>query len=243
MNFCVFLAWQQPEEYCIVHKRNYMDINLIITRDGSHTLEVPSLKERYHSIHGAIQESKHVFIEMGLCHFPSGPISILEVGFGTGLNAFLTFLETTAQKVLTDYHALEPFPVPLSCTTKLNYLQLLKAGKFQKIFNLMHQSPWNQPIQITPEYKFQKSTHQVQETTYKTEFELIYYDAFAPHAQAEMWNESIFTKMIKALKSGGILVTYCAKSEVRRTMQKVGFHVQKLPGPPGKREMLRGMKP
>ncbi|MCS5611528.1 MAG: SAM-dependent methyltransferase, partial [Candidatus Poribacteria bacterium] len=114
-----------------------MDLDLITTRDGSHTLEVPSLKERYHSIHGAIQESKHVFIEMGLCHFSSGPISILEVGFGTGLNAFLTFLETTDQEILINYHALEPFPLPFSWTTKLNYLQLLKAGKFQEIFNLM----------------------------------------------------------------------------------------------------------
>ena len=220
-----------------------MDLDLITTRDGSHTLEVPSLKERYHSIHGAIQESKHVFIEMGLCYFSSDPISILEVGFGTGLNAFLTFLETKDQEILINYHALEPFPLPSSCTTKLNYLQLLKAGKFQEIFNLMHQTPWNQAIQITPQYKFQKSLHQVQDTNYKTEFELIYYDAFAPHAQAEMWNEAIFIKMITALKSGGILVTYCAKGDVRRTMQKVGFQVQKLPGPPGKREMLRGLKP
>ena len=220
-----------------------MDLDLITTRDGSHTLEVPSLKERYHSIHGAIQESKHVFIEMGLCYFSSDPISILEVGFGTGLNAFLTFLETTDQEILINYHALEPFPLPFSWTTKLNYLQLLKAGKFQEIFNLMHQTPWNQAIQITPQYKFQKSLHQVQDTNYKTEFELIYYDAFAPHAQAEMWNEIIFIKMFTALKSGGILVTYCAKGDVRRTMQKVGFRVQKLPGPPGKREMLRGIKP
>ena len=220
-----------------------MDLDLITTRDGSHTLEVPSLKERYHSIHGAIQESKHVFIEMGLCYFSSDTISILEVVFGTGLNAFLTFLETKDQEILINYHALEPFPLPSSCTTKLNYLQLLKAGKFQEIFNLMHQAPWNQAIQITPQYKFQKSLHQVQDTNYKTEFELIYYDAFAPHAQAEMWNEAIFIKMITALKSGGILVTYCAKGDVRRTMQKVGFQVQKLPGPPGKREMLRGLKP
>ena len=220
-----------------------MNIDLITTQDGSHTLEVPSLKERYHSIHGAIQESKHVFIEMGLRHFSSGYISILEVGFGTGLNAFLTFLETTDKEILISYHALEPFPLPFSCTTKLNYLQLLEAEKFQEIFNLMHHAPWNQTIHITPKYKFQKLPYQVQDTNYKTEFELIYYDAFAPHAQAEMWNESIFSKMIKALKSGGILVTYCAKGDVRRTMQKVGFQVQKLPGPPGKREMLRGIKP
>ncbi|HIM12243.1 TPA: SAM-dependent methyltransferase [Candidatus Poribacteria bacterium] len=220
-----------------------MDVDLITTRDGSHTLDVPGLKERYHSIHGAIQKSKHVFIEMGLCHFSSESLSILEVGFGTGLNAFLTFLETINQEILINYHALEPFPLPLSCTIKLNYLKLLEAVKFQKVFNLMHQCPWGPAIQVTPQYKFQKSIRKVQDTDYKTEFELIYYDAFAPHAQAEMWNEDVFVKMIDALKSGGGLVTYCAKGDVRRTMQKVGFHVQKLPGPRGKREMLRGIKP
>ena len=107
----------------------------------------------------------------------------------------------------------------------------------------MPQCPGGPAIQVTPQYKFQKSIRKVQDTDYKTEFELIYYDAFAPHAQAEMWNEDVFVKMIDALKSGGGLVTYCAKGDVRRTMQKVGFHVQKLPGPRGKREMLRGIKP
>lgn len=223
-----------------------MSIQLITTADGSHSIYVPELNEHYHSVHGAIQESKHVFINAGLKApglLTVTPLRILEIGMGTGLNVFLTFLENIEHKKQIVYTAIEAFPVNEKLIHELNYVKELNAKEHQDIFNKIHRSSWEQQITLSPHFTFRKIKNTIQETTLtEKQFDLIYFDAFSPEIQPEMWRENVFEKLFQSLNSNGILVTYCAKGVVKRILKKVGFTIENLPGPPGKREMTRGVK-
>lgn len=214
---------------------------IIKTGDGSTTLYIKELDETYHSRHGAIQESMHVFIDNGLCyilsHTQSNTISILEIGFGTGLNALLSLEES--KKYLQHqfiYHSLEAFPLNLKLIEELNYREnkedLLK----------LHNCSWNAEQAILKNFNLCKYHIAVQEFNTDLKFDIIYYDAFGSRAQPEMWTESNLLKVASFLKLNGILVTYCAKGEVKRIFKNAGFKVETLKGPPGKKEMIRVVK-
>lgn len=220
-----------------------MKREIITTADGSKTIQIVDWDEQYHSKHGAIQEAYHVFIKSGLSLFHNRKLSILEVGFGTGLNALITFLEAPKLGLEVFYRGVEAYPVTSEELDKLNYLTALGAEDFSEDFLKMHQSPWETVVCISEAfqlYKHQKDFLEIRDTDL---FNLIYFDAFGARVQPELWTEELFQSMFNALKAKGVLVTYAAKGSVRRAMQAVGFFVERLPGPPGKREMLRATKP
>ncbi len=228
-----------------------MERTIIKTADGSHSLFVKHLNEHYHSIHGAIQESNHVFINSGLKHILSQQnrqLTILEIGFGTGLNALLTFIETYNLNIQINFSALEAYPLNTELTNKLNYIDLLNTElnkstmNLKTIFNQLHACEWDKPIEISDFFNIHKIKNTLQKIVFDKKFDLIYFDAFGPAIQPEMWTEEIFNKIAEATKPNGCLVTYCAKGEVKRTLKKVGFTIESLQGPPGKREMIRAIK-
>lgn len=219
-----------------------MKRKIITTGDGSTTIHIVEWDEQYHSKHGAIQEAYHVFIKNGLSLFSDQNIAILEIGFGTGLNAFITFLEGSKKKLVIDYHGVEAFPVSAEEIQQLNYVKKLHAESFSKDFEMMHKCPWEENFGISQKFHLHKQQKEFQDINDEKLFDLIYFDAFGARVQPELWTEAIFEKMFMALKYEGILVTYAAKGSVRRAMQTVGFTVERLPGPPGKREMLRATK-
>ena len=219
---------------------------IILTEDGSHTLYVPELKEHFHSTFGAIAESRHVFIEAGFRQALKNnddEINILEVGFGTGLNALLTMLETKLKGHSVKYTALETFPLPQQLWSKLNYPEQIGDKKAKEIFQLLHQCDWNLEKEIIPGFfitKVEKSLEDYEAAGML--YDLIYFDAFAPDVQAELWTDEIFRKVSRMTAKDGILVTYSCKGSVRRAIKTAGFAVEKIPGPKGKREMVRGVK-
>jgi tRNA U34 5-methylaminomethyl-2-thiouridine-forming methyltransferase MnmC len=228
-----------------------MEGKIITTSDGSHSIYIPELNEHYHSIHGAVQESMHVFVDAGLKYKEktAKEINILEIGFGTGLNAFLTFLEAYDKDLMINYYSIEAFPVSIKVASQLNYAsQLNPLYNFenldlQLIFNELHNVPWEKEIPISKNFNLKKIKNTLQEIQLPDgKFDLIYFDAFGPPVQPEMWTEEIFSKIASATKKEGALVTYCAKGEVKRTLKKAGFSIENLPGPPGKREMVRAVK-
>lgn len=223
-----------------------MEREIIKTGDGSTTIHLPEWNEQYHSRHGAIREAEHVFIKSGLQKsLESGKnlISILEIGFGTGLNALVTWKEAKEKDLAISYTAVEAYPVAPEEVEKLNFTEELQEEGAQDFFKAIHNTPWESIITINPKFQLQKQKKFFQEIHDLEEYNLVYFDAFGARVQPELWTEEIFTIMFKALKQGGILVTYAAKGSVRRAMQTVGFTVERLPGPPGKREMLRATKP
>lgn len=215
---------------------------IITTADGSKTIQIEDWDEQYHSKHGAIQEAYHVFIEHGLRLFQNSKIQILEVGFGTGLNALITLLEIGKQNLQVNYVGVEAFPVSVEEIGKLNYISALDAESHQQYFEKMHASPWEKEISITNAFQFLKQMKDFKSINDTNLFNLIYFDAFGARVQPELWTEEVFLKMFQALQEKGVLVTYSAKGSVRRALQAVGFIVERLPGPPGKREMLRAIK-
>ncbi|MGB0177214.1 MAG: tRNA (5-methylaminomethyl-2-thiouridine)(34)-methyltransferase MnmD [Owenweeksia sp.] len=223
-----------------------MKRQVTITRDNSKTLFVPELDEHYHSVHGAIQESIHVFIRSGLHEFLSyKPVHILEIGLGTGLNAWLSLKEATERKLQIEYTALEKYPVLAEEAEELNYTDLMPKGPKEQ-FRTIHQCPWEEKITLETEApaSFSLLKRQIDIRLFEaTEaYDLIYFDAFAPSAQPDLWTTCVFQRMYAALKPDGLLVTYCVKGDVRRAMKSAGFAVEKIPGPPGKREMARAWK-
>ncbi|WP_133534782.1 tRNA (5-methylaminomethyl-2-thiouridine)(34)-methyltransferase MnmD [Tenacibaculum caenipelagi] len=216
-----------------------MKREIIITSDGSTTIHLPEWNEQYHSKHGAIQEAYHVFIKNGLKYVDVENISILEIGFGTGLNCFITLLEADKK---VDYVGVEAYPVAKEEVEKLNYVSELEAENKQILFEKIHEVSWEEQHKITPNFSLTKRKQFFTEITDENCFDLIYFDAFGARVQPDLWTEDIFKIMFAALKPDGVLVTYSAKGSVRRAMQAVGFEVERLPGPPGKREMLRGVK-
>ena len=222
-----------------------MKREIIKTGDGSTTIHLPDWNEQYHSIHGAIQEARHVFIEMGLkkvLQTGSSDLSILEIGFGTGLNAMVTWEATRNVPVKINYTGIEAYPVEAKEVKELNFSSEIKEDKAKEIFDRLHSLLWEQPGKLTPHFILHKQKKFFQDITDLEKYDLVYFDAFGARVQPELWTAAIFSKMYDALTPGGILVTYAAKGSVRRAMLEVGFKVEKLPGPPGKREMLRATK-
>lgn len=224
-------------------KREY-----IKTSDGSSTIYVPELDETYHSRHGAINEALHVFIKSGLLHFNSKSTKpescvILEIGFGTGLNAFLTCLEGQKLNFKIQYEGVEAYPVLLEDLEHINFYTLVESGAHKALFYQLHQAEWEHYININEKFRLKKVENTFDKINSENQFDIVYYDAFGPRVQPELWEEAMFLSMYKALKPGGVLVTYCAQGKARRAMQSVGFSVERLEGPPGKREMLRATKP
>lgn len=219
-----------------------MKRSIIQTRDGSTTIHIEGWDECYHSRFGAIQEAQHVFIKNGLSLFENKSISILEIGFGTGLNAFITFLESQKLNQTIDYVGVEAYPVSADEVVSMNYISELNAENESEIFKKMHQCNWNEQIILRADFLFTKRQQFFADIDDVEMFDLIYFDAFGFDVQPELWSTAIFQKMYDALKPNSVLVTYAARGVVKRSMIEVGFTVEKLEGPPGKREMFRAKK-
>lgn len=220
-----------------------MDRKIILTGDGSSSVNIPGMNVTYHSIHGAIQESKHVFIEAGLNHLisksPGQPINILEMGLGTGLNALLTLIETEKLNQPVHYTAIELYPLTADESNQLNYCEQLNRPELQRLFEKIHNSEWNKSVSLTPHFTLQKINNDLINFSSSQLFNLVYYDAFAPNAQPELWTKEVFEHLQRMMANDAVLVTYCSKGDVRRAMQSAGLTVEKVPGPPHKREMIR----
>ncbi len=218
----------------------------LITADGSHTLYIPELDETYHSIHGAIQESMFVYIEQGLNYFAEKEISekirIFEVGFGTGLNALLSAIYAEKHHVFLQYECLETSPLGDKEIKKLNYPAII-GGLFSKeLFQNIHDSPWSEWVEICTYFQFQKIKARIQDYGVSEIFDICFFDAFAPSKQPEMWSLEVLEKVFSLLNYNGVLVTYCAKGQLKRDLKSIGFKVETLPGPPGKMQMVRAIK-
>ncbi len=214
---------------------------LKLTDDGSHTLYVPEFDEHYHSTYGAIQESIHIFLNAGFYHSKQNPLRILEVGFGTGLNCYLTAKATNKQKREVIYHAIELHPLEKSCTEKLNYVKQSNSKDFA-LFKKIHDCPWEKKIRISEHFELQKLQGDLLTCHLPMKYDLVYFDAFSPNVQPRLWSKDVFEKIYKASNANAILTTYCTKGIVKRALQLAGFGIEKLPGPKGKREMLRAKK-
>jgi tRNA U34 5-methylaminomethyl-2-thiouridine-forming methyltransferase MnmC len=214
---------------------------LKITEDGSHTLFVPDLNEHYHSTHGAIQEAMHVYINAGFNECNQNPIHILEIGFGTGLNCLLTLLEAQKQNRTVVYHSLELYPIQEEHIQHLNYYSKIE-GANKELFLKLHQAEWNQEVKITDQFKLNKLQADLREVVLPSKYNLIYFDAFAPDIQPDLWTQEIFEKLHQNLQEEAILTTYSTKGIVKQALRAAGFVVKRLPGPPGKRQMLRATK-
>ncbi len=221
-----------------------MERTIITTADGSKTIHIPAWNENYHSSHGALQEAKHVFLTHGLAkkiHQPT--IHILEIGFGTGLNTILTLEFAQQSQSHIHYHGLEAYPISPEEMIELEYEKLLPNQDLISHYHKIHSTPWEIENEISPQFSLTKIQNTLQQQIFSPSyFDLIYFDAFGPRVQEGMWTQEIFQKLFNALKHEGILVTYCAKGQVKRDLKTVGFLVEPLPGPPGKREMTRALK-
>jgi tRNA U34 5-methylaminomethyl-2-thiouridine-forming methyltransferase MnmC len=215
---------------------------IIQTLDGSTTIHIEEWDECYHSKHGAIQEARHVFIKNGLSLFENKHVSILEIGFGTGLNAFITFLEAKKLNQTIDYVGVESYPISADEVLSMNYVAELNAANESVIFKTMHESNWGEEINLSKDFSLIKRKQFFEAIEDIEKFDLIYFDAFGYRVQPELWSTEIFQKMYNALKPNSVLVTYAARGVVKRSMIEVGFSVEKLEGPPGKREMFRARK-
>ncbi|MDR1623671.1 MAG: tRNA (5-methylaminomethyl-2-thiouridine)(34)-methyltransferase MnmD [Tannerellaceae bacterium] len=228
----------EPDSLIVSYLCRVKKLSIQLTADGSHTLFVPEIDEHYHSVNGAIQESYHVFIKAGWQQAPKGNVRIVEIGFGTGLNALLTLL---CADVPVEYYTVEPEPLPLDTIRLLNYAEILCPGK-EELFLALHTAAWDTPVKISSLFTLYKIRGDGNTCTLPGNAGLVYFDAFAPDKQPGMWNPAIFRRLYEAMAEGGILTTYCAKGSVRRMMQEAGYSVERIAGPPGKREMLRATK-
>jgi tRNA U34 5-methylaminomethyl-2-thiouridine-forming methyltransferase MnmC len=219
-----------------------MKRKIIQTLDGSTTIQLQEWDECYHSKHGAIQEAQHVFIKNGLSLFQNKHVSILEIGFGTGLNCFITYLESKKMNQTIDYVGIEAYPVSSDEVQSMNYVQELDAQAEKIVFETMHSCNWEEKYRISTTFTLTKRKQFFESIEDIECYDLIYFDAFGYRVQPELWSTTIFKSMYKALKNNGVLVTYAARGVVKRSMQEVGFLVEKLEGPPGKREMFRALK-
>jgi len=221
---------------------NPKDFALQQTADGSTTLYSIEMQESYHSLNGAVQESRHVFVEAGLKHCASKNIHVFEIGFGTGLNALLTWGEAKRSMLNITYTTVEAFPLPMETISSIGY-QDLEPSLPTDAFYRLHLAPWDKPIVLESDcFSLKKVLGDFTTQTFQSKFDLVYFDAFAPDKQPEMWEENLFALLYENMNENGILVTYCAKGEVRRRLIRSGFTVERIPGPPGKREMLRATK-
>jgi len=222
-----------------------MKRNIITTKDGSKTIHLPDWNESYHSQHGAYQEAMHVFIQSGLQYLQreKSQLAILEIGFGTGLNALITLNEAILMQKLIKYDGLEAYPVSAEEWNAMDYTKIEALKSLKEENEQLFQLTWNKWHEINPFFSLYKRKEILQDFKPENQvYDLIYFDAFGPRVQPEMWTTSIFEKLYESLNEGGIFVTYCCKGQVRRDLIDVGFEVEKIPGPPGKREMLRARK-
>jgi tRNA U34 5-methylaminomethyl-2-thiouridine-forming methyltransferase MnmC len=220
-------------------------VELKITEDGSDTLFVPGLKEHYHSVFGAIAESRHIYLEAGFRHVykPTETIRILEIGFGTGLNALLTCIESEISGCYVEYTAIELYPLNEEIFSRFNFYKFLNFPDTQEIFQNIHKLPWNEWCHPTNHFSLHKINISLEDYQPEKEtFDLIYFDAFGPTVQPEMWTKEVFNKMSFVLRKQGVLVTYSTKGTVKRNLKEAGFSIEKLPGPAGKREILRATR-
>ena len=218
---------------------------LLTTSDGSHTLFSERYGVSYHSRYGAVTESAHVFINAGLRYKAAvqREIAVLEVGLGTGLNAFMTWLEAERRNLSVRYTGLEAYPISEEEARQFNYPDLLNAPERAAEFWQLHAAAWGAPIVLSEHFQLEKRLERLETAALpEAAFDVVYFDAFAPQAQPELWTEDVFTRLYRALRPEGALVTYCAQGEFKRTLKKAGFAVERLQGPPGKREMTRGVK-
>lgn len=227
-------------------------VEVRVTADGSATLYVPALNEHYHSHHGARQESAHVFIRAGLLpllaagvHSVAQPLRVLEVGLGTGLNALLTLEanQDAAEETFIEYDGLETYPLPLAVVAALQPEWAQQGAWLGQHFGALHHAPWNVPVEMTPHFTIRKMQQALQNAALRpNHYHLIYFDAFAPDKQPELWTEDVFAQLYAAAAPGAVLVSYCAQGQFRRNLRAAGWLIEKLPGPPGKREMTRARK-
>ena len=223
------------------------EVKIITTDDGSNSLFVPSLNESYHSFHGAYRESIHVFLLYGLEYWASQnrnkkPVRIFEVGFGTGLNAWLTLIWAEQNQVPVLYHTIEPFPIEKEIYEQLNYTRMDEnLSHFHPHFGQLHDAPWDQGGVISQYFNMKKDRTTLEEVQLY-DADIVFFDAFAPRKQPELWTKEILAKVVEVMNPGAVLVTYCAKAQVRRDLKDLGMEVQIHPGPPGKKEMTRAIK-
>ncbi|MBI9037659.1 MAG: tRNA (5-methylaminomethyl-2-thiouridine)(34)-methyltransferase MnmD [Bacteroidales bacterium] len=221
----------------------YAQAEIVQSGDGSHTIFLPNLNETYHSTYGAIEESKHIFIDAGLKTIINSheEINIFELGFGTGLNAFLTYFEGKNTKI--NYITVESNPLKESFYSKLNYHKIIDKDNSKEIFLKLHTSDWNRKVAFNENFTIKKINDKVQNIKLENNnFDLVYFDAFSPDLQPELWTEQVFRKIASAMKINGILLTYSAKGSVKRALKNAGFKVEGLPGPTGKREITRARR-
>lgn len=216
---------------------------IIPTADGSKTIYLPEMDEQYHSVNGALTESKYVYIDKGYLFQEKENTVVFEVGFGTGLNCILTAIEAEKHKRTTRYYSIENFPLNRSLIEQLNHVSLFSEPE-KRIFNTIHSCQWNKMNQISEHFFLHKIHSRIQDFDISPlkKFDLVYFDAFGPDKQPEMWTPRIFTSLFKQCSGGAVFVTYSAKGEIRRQLTKTGFEMERLPGPPGKKQMLRGIK-
>ncbi|MDO5571400.1 MAG: tRNA (5-methylaminomethyl-2-thiouridine)(34)-methyltransferase MnmD [Bacteroidales bacterium] len=212
-----------------------------ITADGSVTLYIKEIDEHYHSTNGAIVEADIVYMKNALLERGLKDVNILEVGFGTGLNCFMTFLESVKNEMNIHYTTLELYPLSVDEISSINYSDIL-SPEHKAIFLKMHDSKWNEPVEITPNFIIEKRNIDLTKDEVTGKFDVVYFDSFAPDKQPEMWSDDIYKKIVNAMNSNAVMTTYCAKGIVRRGWQNAGLTMERIPGPPGKREMLRGKK-
>jgi tRNA U34 5-methylaminomethyl-2-thiouridine-forming methyltransferase MnmC len=222
------------------------NIRIITTEDGSHSLYNKELNETYHSFHGAVQESKHVFIKSALEYLLGKgltEISVFEVGFGTGLNALLTADWAHTNETYVDYDSIEAFPVSHKQAAELNYVSLIKGENIKDWFSTLHQKPWDEQHKINNFFTCRKIHNSLKEYALpRDRYDAIFFDAFAPNKQSEMWELDILTKIYRSMRGDGVFVTYCAQGQLKRNLRSLGLKVETLQGPPGKKEMVRAVK-
>lgn len=224
------------------------EVKVIRTEDGSSSLFLPELNETYHSFHGALGESQHVFIRMGLDHWleqhpDAKQVSVLEVGFGTGLNALLALEMAESRNIKVEFTTLEPFPLDSITTVQLNYGQLVAEGAFAKEFEALHAVPWEKERAVSSHFNLLKHRIRLEDfSAPEGAFDLIFFDAFAPSKQAELWERGLLAKVAKLMAPRAVFTTYCAKGQLKRDLKSLGLQVETLPGAPGKKEMVRAKK-
>jgi tRNA U34 5-methylaminomethyl-2-thiouridine-forming methyltransferase MnmC len=214
---------------------------IVLTSDGSHTIFVPGLNEHYHSINGAVQESEFIFIRNGFESFDANPVNIFEVGFGTGLNALLTAIKSSEGDRDVSYTTIEKYPLSEEIVNSLNYNHFIQ-DKYSDIFSLIHSAPWNTGVKICRNFTLTKIEGDLTSIHLPSMYNLIYFDAFGPDKQPEMWTPEVFNTIGTGTVKDGVFVTYSAKGEVKRNLRASAFDVKLLPGPPGKRQIIRAVK-
>jgi tRNA U34 5-methylaminomethyl-2-thiouridine-forming methyltransferase MnmC len=214
---------------------------LFITSDGSHTIADVQSNVTFHSRHGAISESRHIYIDYGLkpALKTHHHISIFEMGFGTGLNAFLSLLSIEHCSTTIYYETVEPFPLSQEIYGLLNYAQVLSVPEKQQQFTLLHNSSWNKMVEINKSFTLKKFTDQIETFSFTNNYDLVFWDAFDPITQPAVWSREIFSRLRKQMNEGARLLTYSSKTVVQQVLRSSGFSVEKLPGPHGKREIIR----